>query len=78
MLKLEVENQIDDSDKSIVSALKDMIREYPNDNLNDIYRVLNICNFREHKIGRGGNHIWIKRKNDNLRIVVLTYKAPEV
>ena len=72
MLKIEVKNQIDASDKSIISALKRMIEDWPNDNLNEAYRVLESCNFREHNVSRGEKHIWIKRKNDDLIIAVLT------
>lgn len=43
-----------------------------NESLNEFYNSLSNANFQNHIFGRGGSHIWVARKIDGKRVVLIS------
>jgi hypothetical protein len=71
MLKVVRENLVSEQDRKIVSAFEDMLVIYPNDTVESLWSEVSSANFEHHKIGKGGNHIWITRNSDNVRVAIV-------
>jgi len=72
MLEITIENQDTKLDRDMIEAIQQMIGYYPDDTIETAYKGLILANFKNHIVGRGGQHIWIKRKTDDVRIAVIT------
>ena len=72
MLKVNIEQLLNKQDQSIISAFKNTIKRYNDNNINQFWQEVKNCNFDDHLIGKGGNHVWITRKVDNVRIATVT------
>jgi len=71
MLEVKTENNANDRDINIIEAFKNSITLYSDTKVEDLWEEVKNCNFREHHIGKGGNHIWMSRKSDNERIAII-------
>lgn len=73
MITVIAENQDSPKDKRIFEAVKQMVELYPDDTLADIWETQQKVTFENYvHSGKGGSHIWISRKSDNKRIVLIT------
>ena len=72
MLEVKTENNANDRDINIIEAFKQTIALYSDTKVEDLWEEVKSCNFREHHIGKGGNHIWISRKSDNERVAIIS------
>jgi polysaccharide pyruvyl transferase WcaK-like protein len=70
-MKLIIEKNENTGDDKIIKAFENMIKLYPDEDIETMWEDIKKCNFQHHKIGRGGNHIWIARNTDNQRIAML-------
>jgi len=71
MLEIKTESNATDRDIKIVEAFKKTITLYNDTKVEELWEEVKSCNFREHHIGKGGNHIWISRKSDNERVAII-------
>jgi hypothetical protein len=74
MLNMQIDNiELTEQDQTMVNAVKQYIDLYPEDNLLTAWdECYSKCNFQHHSCGKGGNHIWITRQEDNNRILIIT------
>ncbi len=62
-------SQLDDK---ILSSMNRMIDDLSTENIDRAWGDLKNSKFKNHIIGKGGNHLWITRKSDNQRIAIIT------
>lgn len=74
MLKLNMNTNIflKDEDQNIIKAIEKSIFIMEDENLLCLWNDIKKCKFENHIIGKGGNHIFITRKIDDVRIVTIT------
>lgn len=63
-----------EKDQSIQKAFFNAVA-YANsqqESIDDFYKSLKTANFQNHNFGRGGSHIWVARKVDDKRVVLIT------
>lgn len=77
MLKLNFNKNVNlnDADEKIIKAFEQMFRLYPEDGLVATWKDIQAAEFNNHYAGKGGNHIWVKRKSDDTQIFIITRSA---
>jgi len=43
-----------------------------NESIDEFYNSLSTANFKNHDCGKGGSHIWVSRKIDGKRVILIT------
>ena len=71
-MRIKIEVKPDEKDKRAIEAFKQYFNLYDGDSLLDLWEVVKKCNFKHHIMGKGGNHIWISRKDTLKRIAIIT------
>jgi len=71
MLNVNIEKDINEKDKQMIEAFKNTITIYQDNNVDILWDEIKECKFQYYNIGKGGNHIWITRKEDNKRIAII-------
>lgn len=72
MLTITIENQKKLQDTRVIEAFQQMIELYPEDTIDTAWTSISNCRFEGYRIGRGGRHIFVIRKIDNVRIMLIT------
>lgn len=73
MLNVKAENIESRKDERVYESTKHYARLNPTDNLKTAFDSLKRFTYGGYTLtGRGGNHIWIVRKTDYKRIVIIT------
>ena len=71
MLNVNIENVSNNQDQSIVNAFNQMLELYQDNNINSLWDEIKEAKFKYHVIGKGGNHIWIARKDNCERVALI-------
>lgn len=72
MLKVIAENQTSEKDIRVFEAVKQGVEFSEHETLEQEFEDLKKCKFGGYtEIGIGGNHIWVARKCDGKRIVLI-------
>ena len=72
MLTIQIENQKKLKDTKVIEAFQQMIELYPEDTIDTAWTSLSSCQFDGYRVGRGGRHIFVIRKVDDTRIMLIT------
>jgi len=73
-MKIIIEKTLIKEDLEVLNAITHYFSMYPEDNLDDVWDTFKKCNFQNHRLGKGGSHIWINRKYGSYddRIAIIT------
>jgi hypothetical protein len=61
-----------EKDRNMIDAIRSDINIGEYDNIDKMAEVYLKCDFQNHIVGRGANHIWVARKSDGDRIATIT------
>lgn len=72
MLNLQIENNKDKFDSRIIKAFENDIKITEESSIENLYKDIKYCKFDNHIIGRGGNHIFVNRKDLDYRVLIIS------